>query len=261
MNRAFLCGCCLVLVPGVSNAQGGQRQTPPSATAGRHVVIEGVVPDAATKAQLLGRLAAVHGDRRIVDRVQVEAVASPPNWGQYAAAMITPSLASVASGLLEINGQAVRLAGEVGSQSLRQELISGLNQASNGSYTVTDALRVSGAQAMLDAVLANRIIEFQSNSALLTDAAKRILDDMAVPLAQTHGERLLLVGHTDEVGTHAANMALSQVRAAAVKQYLIGKGIDGGRMDTIGRGPDEPVADNATVEGRSRNRRIQFRVL
>ena len=77
----------------------------------------------------------------------------------------------------------------------------------------------------------------------------------------TLGERRVeVIGHTDAQGSRASNVALSLARAQAVKSYLVGRGLDNERIATSGMGPDQPVADNLTEQGRARNRRIEFRV-
>ena len=73
--------------------------------------------------------------------------------------------------------------------------------------------------------------------------------------------RIQIEGHTDNVGSLAFNMALSQDRALAVSSYLTDLGIDATRVETLGLGPNEPIADNATEEGRAMNRRVQVLVL
>jgi OOP family OmpA-OmpF porin len=73
--------------------------------------------------------------------------------------------------------------------------------------------------------------------------------------------RIMISGHTDNVGEAATNIELSQQRAASVKEYMVSKGIDSGRIETRGAGPGEPVADNATDKGRQENRRIEFKLL
>ena len=83
----------------------------------RPVVIEGVVPDQATKAKLLNNLRAVYGAERVVDRIQVESIATPPNWGDYVAGMINTGLKRVSPGKLEVNGQSVRITGEVANEA------------------------------------------------------------------------------------------------------------------------------------------------
>lgn len=69
------------------------------------------------------------------------------------------------------------------------------------------------------------------------------------------------VGHTDSVGSNADNQMLSEGRAGAVKDNMVGRGIDASRIETEGKGEAAPVADNATEEGRAMNRRVEFVVL
>src|SRR5690606_18673508 len=116
-------------------------------------------------------------------------------------------------------------------------------------------------QAVLDEALADRIIEFQSGSATLAPAGQAILDEMVLAMAQLGDRQVQVVGHTDDVGSRAANIALSMQRAIAVKAYLEQQGVDADNLSVQGFGPDRPVADNATDQGRARNRRIEFRVL
>ncbi len=243
---------------------GVQAQTAAAnATSGaRPVVAEGVVPDQATKSRILQRLREAYGDARVVDRIQVESIATPPNWGEYVAAMIGPGLKRVSPGKLEVNGQSVRISGDVVNEAQRQQIASDLSLASNTAYTVTNSLRTGGAaQNVLDQTLANRIIEFKTGSALLTPLGMQILDEMVEKMSQMADARFLIVGHTDGVGLRESNLALSNARAQAVKNYMARKGIAARQMDVLGKGPDEPVADNDSVDGRARNRRIEFKIL
>jgi OOP family OmpA-OmpF porin len=83
---------------------------------------------------------------------------------------------------------------------------------------------------------------------------------MAAALQKVKGKKVEVIGHTDNVGLRDSNLALSQARAEAVRTYLAGKGISQDMVMVSGQGPDRPVAENTTAEGRSRNRRIEFRV-
>jgi len=74
------------------------------------------------------------------------------------------------------------------------------------------------------------------------------------------GQKFEVIGHTDNVGLRASNQNLSQARAEAVRNYLAGKGIPAETLMASGQGPDRPIASNDTVEGRARNRRIEFRM-
>ena len=72
--------------------------------------------------------------------------------------------------------------------------------------------------------------------------------------------RVVITGHTDNVGGQKFNQTLSLKRAQAVKNWLVKKGIPSNRMRTVGRGQNEPVASNDTDEGRAENRRMEFYV-
>jgi outer membrane protein OmpA-like peptidoglycan-associated protein len=73
--------------------------------------------------------------------------------------------------------------------------------------------------------------------------------------------RIEVSGHTDNTGSASVNLILSESRAKIVVKYLINKGIDRSRMVFKGYGYEQPVADNATIEGRSKNRRVEFKIL
>ena len=75
------------------------------------------------------------------------------------------------------------------------------------------------------------------------------------------GYKISLVGYTDNIGSDAYNLRLSEKRAEAVKDYLLKHGVDAGRIQTSGRGKAEPVADNSTEKGRFENRRVEILVL
>jgi outer membrane protein OmpA-like peptidoglycan-associated protein len=71
--------------------------------------------------------------------------------------------------------------------------------------------------------------------------------------------KVVVEGHTDSAGPAAFNLELSQRRAAAVKAWLVQKGgVAAGRIEAKGYGPRKPIADNATSEGRAKNRRVVF---
>lgn len=87
------------------------------------------------------------------------------------------------------------------------------------------------------------------------------MDKIANVLNKYGKTELLIVGHTDSTGSDAYNQTLSERRAQAVEQYLSGKGVIHQRLSSYGRGESEPIADNATVEGRTRNRRVEILVI
>jgi len=74
-------------------------------------------------------------------------------------------------------------------------------------------------------------------------------------------ELIEIQGHTDSTGSAGINRKLSAARAESVKRYLMDKKIAKGRMTAKGYGPDVPIADNGTPEGRDANRRVEFKIL
>lgn len=101
---------------------------------------------------------------------------------------------------------------------------------------------------------------FKTNSAELSDKAKSDLNDYVEYLNANPEMKLNVRGFTDNTGAAAYNKKLSQKRADSVKTYLESKGIATDRISAIGMGEDFPNADNATVEGRSQNRRVELTV-
>jgi len=101
-------------------------------------------------------------------------------------------------------------------------------------------------------------IEFGSGSANLTETAKRQIHQISIALKSKNliHEKIMIIGHTDNVGSAEINRKLSEKRALQVKKALIKSGIDKIRLKSSGRGESEPIASNKTAAGRSRNRRV-----
>jgi len=102
---------------------------------------------------------------------------------------------------------------------------------------------------------------YDFNKSDLKPEGKATLDKIAADLSKIKLEVIIAVGNTDSVGTDAYNMALGQRRAQSVKTYLVSKGVDGSRIYTESKGKSNPVASNATAEGRAKNRRTDIEVV
>lgn len=247
--------------PGASGARSTASSMPaPANTTPGQVVVGGKVPDEATHAAVLQRLRDTYGAASVVDQIEVGDVATPPNWSANVQKLINAELKQVHKGQLKIDGTQIDVRGEVGNEAQRQQIASDMANALNPTYTIRNGLRVSASeQGQLDQTLANRTIEFETGSATLAPEGRAILDQMAAVLAKMNTRTVEIIGHTDNSGNRASNIALSQARADAVKGYLVGKGISPQQLTTDGVGPDQPVASNDTADGRARNRRIEFR--
>lgn len=102
---------------------------------------------------------------------------------------------------------------------------------------------------------------FDFDRAVVKPEGKAGLDELMSKLQGMDTEVMIAVGHTDSVGSDAYNQTLSLRRADAVKAYLVSKGLDQARLYTEGKGETQPVADNATAEGRAKNRRVVIEVV
>jgi len=109
-------------------------------------------------------------------------------------------------------------------------------------------------------VVLNNIF-FELGKAVLTKESFEELNKLAGIMNDNPTMKIEISGHTDNTGSAVINARLSTERARAVMDYLVNKGIDKSRMTYMGYGSDQPVADNATPEGRARNRRVEFKIL
>lgn len=103
-------------------------------------------------------------------------------------------------------------------------------------------------------------ISFDTNRYDIKGQFAPLLDQFAYSLQNNPGTDIVIIGHTDSTGNDAINNPLSFNRAESTRQYLVSRGVSPQRIQIDGRGAHEPVATNATVEGRARNRRVEIYV-
>jgi OmpA-OmpF porin, OOP family len=108
-------------------------------------------------------------------------------------------------------------------------------------------------------IVLNNVL-FETNSDRLKTVHLPELDEFCQKLLKNPQLTLLITGHTDNVGNLVQNQQLSEKRANTIAQYLQGKGIDAKRIQKRGLGATQPIADNQTVEGREKNRRVEIEI-
>ncbi len=188
---------------------------------GQEIILTGSVESPQQRSLAIDSVASVWGVTRVHDRLGIEpAESSPPDL-----AKAQPQQKTAAS------------ATEPG-------------QNSAGEQCGDTLQRLAGAKKL----------RFALGSDELTPDSLPLLDEIAALLKRCDGFDLEITGHTDSVGKADDNLALSEARARSVARRLEKLGIPPDRLHASGKGESEPIADNATAEGRERNRRIDFQL-
>jgi len=256
---------------------------------GLRVVIEGVVPDLATKAKFLTRLKPLFPDRDFDDRTTVQQGA-PAGWYDAMASGIGP-LSSLGSGQLTLRDRNLYLSGTGEDQRIlaaaRQRIAVGLPKGYGGKdiltyvappapdpkllakrqdeskYDVGKLMRQANnlsppeCQAVLNSLLRGKAF-FGSGRADLDSRSAQALNPLLSVAKRCPNTRVEISGHTDSDGSAAFNQRLSERRAENVVKYLSGKGISFSRLTGVGYGETEPIAPNDTPANKAKNRRIEF---
>ena len=252
---------------------------------GGKVTLTGTVPDDATKTALIKHANEVYGAGNYIDEIKVAAPgavnAATPDWLKWASGLMAYGKTPNFEGSLDLNGKSLTANGLLGDEASLNKLAADLKAGVGPDVTFTNrlALRVAGAapsptdakalseaEAKLQAALneqvkAAGVVEFAVGSAVITPQGKAVLDKLLPGMKTASDTNVQVEGHTDNQGNADKNLSLSQQRAEAVKKYLSEGGVKAESLVAKGFGAGRPVADNATLAGRQRNRRIEFNVV
>jgi len=207
---------------------------------GNKLTLEGVVADEVTKKAILDAAKAKYGANNVIDKLTVDAAAK----GRGIKVTLTG----------DVDSEAVKAAKGAEAQALyaNARIDNQLKVAAAMAASATAPAKATDAQCTEKmAVAAN----FATGSARLTPSSAKLLSAV-VPCITGPYE---IGGHTDNVGQAAANQKLSERRAKTVAGFLASKGVDAKLLSTKGYGDTAPIADNATAEGKAKNRRIEFK--
>jgi OOP family OmpA-OmpF porin len=175
------------------------------------------------------------------------------------------SLRGVGTARLEITADAAVLSGRTATEEQASSVLAAFADLGlildTSDFDVASPPSVGQAaelEAELNAAVTDASVLFDTGSTAISETGGVLLDEIAVLLLQAPGARVEVQGHTDDVGTAVDNLALSQRQAGAIVAYLVDAGVDPVQVTAVGYGDTEPIADNATEEGRAANRRIEF---
>lgn len=124
--------------------------------------------------------------------------------------------------------------------------------------SLEEIARVKEEQRGMVITLSGEVLFVTGKADLLPIARDKLAKVAEVLQQQDPSKTIVVEGHTDSIGTEAANMKLSQKRADVVREFLVSKGVEASRIKAEGRGEGTPVADNKTPEGRANNRRVEI---
>lgn len=141
--------------------------------------------------------------------------------------------------------------------SERQARIEAERQAQAAMASLRQIASVREEQRGMVITLSGEVLFATGQSSLLPIAQQR-LDQVAQALRDQGVRHLRVEGYTDSRGSATSNQELSQSRAMAVRNYLVSRGIQDAMIEAVGMGPERPVADNSTAEGRANNRRVEI---
>lgn len=228
---------------------------------GNKVTLTGSVADQAAHDALLAAATAAYGAGNVVDKLGIDANA--PKW--VCLAKPESLFGWLKYGLrsaVACDAEGVVVSGVVPDQAAHDARMAAAKELYGADVNLVDKIVIA---APLAATVAKAedvkcggsiaaTINFASGSADI-DAEGRQLLDAIVPCLTGPYE---IGGHTDSSGDDEINLPLSKRRADSVREYLVGKGVDAANLSTEGFGAERPIADNATEEGKARNRRIEF---
>jgi len=181
-----------------------------------------------------------------------------------------------ASKAAKYGGGAAAVCGLLGALDSREKaaksaLICGLVGVGVGAYMdaqeakLREQLQGSGVQVVREGDNIRLVmpgnITFETDSYNLRSQFFEVLNSVGLVLAEFHETTMRVTGHTDNTGSRAHNQTLSQQRANSVATYLAGQGVVRSRMIVQGVAFDQPIASNATPEGRAQNRRVELYIL
>jgi outer membrane protein OmpA-like peptidoglycan-associated protein len=230
------------------------------------VTLSGEAPDDQSRRRLVEIARRIYAGASVTDEMHV-AGAAPEPW-LSATRIALEQLARLNHGDVSLSAKEVAIRGAVSSEQVASEIRGALSSGLPQGFSERDDIAIMTAdekaadscQVLMRKAAAEGTINFARAKADLTPDSTETLKHLAEIANRCPRFSIEIEGHTDSEGTDERNQRLSDRRAQTVAEFLANNGVDEKRLSTVGYGATRPVADNATEEGRAKNRRIEFNV-
>lgn len=229
------------------------------------LTLNGKVPTETLKTDLGARAEALRSDDHLLDVInslEVTGGDRPVGFEEVANRGVD-TLAQCSSGTATFTDRTFSLRCEADDEkvdTIRTAANAGLPLGAFGTIEILPRKAVASCEEELSRLLEAARIEFAPGSVVLNVASGPVLD-LAARAASDCPGTLRVEGHTDDTGNPAFNDQLSLRRAQAVRAAMIERGVAADRLVAAGLGQNRPIGDNATEDGRARNRRIEIRIV
>ncbi len=227
------------------------------------VTLTGSVPNARARAALVAAASEVFGPGAVLDQLTVEPGAAAPD-APALTELLTAFGAQTTGAIIDLSGNRLTLTGTVPSPQAHTAVIEAATRFGGNAGRIVDQLSIAptvSADELQKSLDALATITFRASSTTLTLHSKAVVRRAARVLLDGPDFRISIQGHTDNQGSHATSLPLSEARAEAVRDRLVALGVDPARLLTAGLGESKPLAANDTPEHRSLNRRVDLVVL
>lgn len=229
---------------------------------GARRVLEGTVPDQATKDRLLQAATATFGAANVVDKLVVDAATAVSKCAEkvdalFAALKTDPPIGIVcdADGRVTLTGSATSDADKASRERWAHDFFGADIVVVDTIEVVAPTQPVTRPEDVRCGARMPAAVTFATASSRIDSRGRKLLDAIVPCLKDGSYE---VAGYTDNIGSAEDNMRLSKARAESVRAYMILKGVAADRLVAVGYGAEHPIGDNGTPAGRASNRRIEF---
>ena len=229
------------------------------------IKLNGYLPNEKSRQSIIGQ---IKNDFDIEESISIPKLDDEwiANWTLLNSAILS-QIIKLTDATVSVRPEEILISGQAEDHIVREDIEKLLRQSLPSDWNLDFNINIPlsetsvACEMEIQTLLSKETIYFRLESAEIDQDSTELLDSIIEYIKKCTAASFLIEGHTDSVGDEKYNQLLSEVRAQSVKDYLVSKGIDDQRIKIKGYGESQPIADNSTIEGRSKNRRIEFVVL